>query len=92
MLDELSTLDRWPPAPRVPTLIVHGRRDRMAPVGASRRLAAVSPTVRLLEVDDGHHLRRVWPEALLATERFLSPWLRCEPSDENEAQAEPHAR
>lgn len=56
----------------LPTRIVHGRRDEVIDVAASRRFAASRPWVRLLEVDADHALAGVsgviWRqvEALLA--------------------------
>jgi pimeloyl-ACP methyl ester carboxylesterase/DNA-binding CsgD family transcriptional regulator len=42
---------------RVPTLIVHARGDRIAPIEAGRYFAAHIPTARLLELDSIDH----WP-------------------------------
>lgn len=62
---------RQPPADRmldagalrapVDTVIIHGRGDEIIPIDTSRRFAARpghAAPVRLLEVDDGHGLRR----------------------------------
>ena len=43
-------------APAPPTLLVHGTRDRLAPVGAARWLAERMPGARLLEIEDAAHL------------------------------------
>lgn len=40
----------------VPTLVVHGARDALAPVAAGRWLAAQVPGARLLEIADAAHL------------------------------------
>ena len=45
------------PAIRVPTLIVHARGDRIAPIEAGRYFAEHIPTARLLELDSIDH----WP-------------------------------
>jgi len=45
------------PAIRVPTLIVHARGDRVAPVEAGRFFAEHIPNARLLELDSDDH----WP-------------------------------
>ncbi len=40
----------------LPTQVLHGARDAVVPVSASRAYAAASPHVRLIEVDDDHRL------------------------------------
>jgi DNA-binding CsgD family transcriptional regulator len=45
------------PAIRVPTLIIHARGDRVAPIEAGRYFAEHIPTARLLELDSDDH----WP-------------------------------
>ena len=45
------------PAIRVPTLIVHARGDKIAPIQAGRYLAEHIPNARLLELDSDDH----WP-------------------------------
>lgn len=66
-----------PPYPKVecPGLILHGVRDAEVPVGVSRKLVSLSPSVRLIEYDSDHALTDVletmWEEA----SRFLEPWL-----------------
>jgi pimeloyl-ACP methyl ester carboxylesterase/DNA-binding CsgD family transcriptional regulator len=45
------------PAIRVPTLIVHARRDKIAPIEAGRYFAEHIPGARLLELDSDDH----WP-------------------------------
>ena len=45
------------PAIRVPTLIIHARGDRIAPIEAGRYLADHIPNARLLQLDSDDH----WP-------------------------------
>src|SRR5712671_2384737 len=45
------------PAIRVPTLIIHARGDRIAPIEAGRYFGEHIPTARLLELDSDDH----WP-------------------------------
>jgi len=40
----------------VPTLVVHGSKDRMIPVENGQMLAAGIPGARLLELEDSGHL------------------------------------
>jgi pimeloyl-[acyl-carrier protein] methyl ester esterase len=44
------------PSVRVPTLVVHGARDMIAPVEAGRWLARAIPGARLVEIADSGHL------------------------------------
>lgn len=64
----------WPDV-RVPTLVVHGRRDDVVPVEFSRQFARGRRHVRLVEVDDDHTLLAALPEVLDAIEAFLAPAL-----------------
>lgn len=57
LLDEIVAHGA-PPAPQVPVVIVHGRRDRWARLEASQAYAAAHPGVRLIAVEDGHLLGR----------------------------------
>lgn len=41
---------------RQPAVVIHGRRDALAPIDAGRWLAAALPNARLVELDDGAHL------------------------------------
>jgi pimeloyl-ACP methyl ester carboxylesterase len=67
----------WPDV-RVPTLVVHGKRDDVVRIAGSREWAAGKRHVRLVEVDDGHEL--VGSLALIAQEAghhlasFLNPF------------------
>jgi pimeloyl-ACP methyl ester carboxylesterase len=47
---------RTPVPPVAPTLIIHGGRDEVIPVGKSREYAARYEGVRLVEVDSDHRL------------------------------------
>jgi uncharacterized protein len=75
---DLQAADRegggWPDV-RVPTLIVHGRRDEVVEIELSRAFAAGKRHVRLIEVDDGHELTASLPAILAAAEAFLAPFL-----------------
>jgi DNA-binding CsgD family transcriptional regulator/alpha-beta hydrolase superfamily lysophospholipase len=54
---------------RVPTLVLHPRRDAMVPFDEGRRLAAGIPGARFVELDSGNH---VLVEGEPAAERFKS--------------------
>jgi len=64
----------WPDV-RVPTLIVHGKRDEVVDIALSRRFAAERRHVRLVEVDDGHELVKSIDRILAAADDFLAPLL-----------------
>jgi alpha-beta hydrolase superfamily lysophospholipase len=68
----------WPDV-RVPTLIVHGRRDDVVSIELSRHFAAGKRHVRLVEVDDDHELLGALPAVLDEVEDFLSPALGGRP-------------
>jgi hypothetical protein len=63
------------PDVRVPTLIVHGRRDSTVDIGVSRDFAAGKRHVRLVEVDDGHELVASLPLILREADRHLAGFL-----------------
>jgi pimeloyl-[acyl-carrier protein] methyl ester esterase len=44
------------PSLRVPTVVIHGTRDALAPIEAGRWLASRIPRCRLVEVEDAAHL------------------------------------
>lgn len=57
----------------VPTLIVHGRADRIVPLRHARRAAALVPGADLLVLDTGHWPMRERPDLFNpALERFLA--------------------
>jgi pimeloyl-ACP methyl ester carboxylesterase len=71
LLEDLDAADPGWPDVRVPTLIVHGRRDEVVDIQLSRTFAASRPQVRLVEVDDGHELIATLPATLAEVELFL---------------------
>ena len=70
-LEDLDAADTGWPDVRVPTLIIHGRRDEVVDIQLSRTFAASRPHVRLVEVDDGHELITTLPATLAEVELFL---------------------
>ena len=54
----LEDAARWPAFPRVavPTLCLAGRRDETVPIEDVERFVALTPTARLVALDDGHEL------------------------------------
>lgn len=71
--------DGWPDV-RVPTLIVHGRRDEAVDIELSRTWAEGKRHVRLVEVDDQHELIVSLPLIAEKVQRFLAPFLGPRPS------------
>jgi pimeloyl-ACP methyl ester carboxylesterase len=63
------------PDVRVPTLILHGRRDDVVDIASSRQFAAGKRHVRLVELDDGHELVASIPRLLDEAQRFLAGFL-----------------
>ena len=59
---------------RAPTLVLHRRRDRVAPIGGARAAAAAIPGARLVELDGDDHLPFVGDVDTLLAEvhRFLA--------------------
>ncbi len=55
-----------------PLLIVHGRRDRIVPVGMSREYASRFKRVHLWVVQGGHHTERTRPELLSRAFQWLA--------------------
>ncbi|MFB2837894.1 YqiA/YcfP family alpha/beta fold hydrolase [Floridanema evergladense] len=47
---------------QIPTLIIHGIKDEVIPIQASRDFAASRPWVKLIELDSDHSLANVLPE------------------------------
>jgi pimeloyl-ACP methyl ester carboxylesterase len=71
-IEDVVAVDVGWPDVRVPTLILHGRRDDVVPIDHSRAFAAGRPHVQLVELDDGHELLASLPRLLAETERFLA--------------------
>ncbi|MCT7969361.1 alpha/beta fold hydrolase [Laspinema sp. D1] len=55
---------------QLPTLILHGVKDEVIPVEASRRFAASRPWVEMVELDSDHGLGNVMPEIWEAIQGF----------------------
>jgi pimeloyl-ACP methyl ester carboxylesterase len=64
----------WPDV-RVPTLIIHGKKDETVDISGSRTWAQGKPHVRVIEVDDGHDLGASLPRIFIEAKKFLSPFL-----------------
>lgn len=64
----------WPDV-RVPTLIIHGRRDETVDINLSRTWSAGKRHVRLVEVDDGHELTSSLDVITREADAFLAPLL-----------------
>ena len=71
-VEDVEAIDVGWPDVRVPTRILHGRRDDVVPVERSRAFAAGRAHVQLIELDDGHELVSSLPVLLAETERFLA--------------------
>lgn len=71
-IEDVLRVDVGYPDIRCPTLILHGRGDDVVPIAHSRELAARSPLVRLVELDDGHELIASLPTLIAQTEAFLA--------------------
>jgi pimeloyl-ACP methyl ester carboxylesterase len=76
--EDLARLDArggpWPDV-RVPTLVIHGRRDDVVPIEGSRRWAAGKHHVRLVEVDDDHELLASLDRIAREADRHLAGFL-----------------
>jgi pimeloyl-ACP methyl ester carboxylesterase len=63
------------PRVRVPTLVVHCRRDAAVPFDEGRRLAAGIPGARFVALESGNHILPVsdpaWPRLVDEVDRFL---------------------
>jgi uncharacterized protein len=59
------------PAFEQPALVLHGRRDDVAPAALSKAFAEGRPNVKLRLVDSGHALTDVLPELWTETATFL---------------------
>jgi pimeloyl-ACP methyl ester carboxylesterase len=64
------------PGVRVPTLVLHSRRDQASPFEEGRRLAAGIPGARLVPLDSDNHLvledEPAWPHMLAEIRAFLA--------------------
>lgn len=70
--------DAWVRAVKAPTLIVHGRGDRLVPHAGSERLARMRPDWRLVTLDDSGHVPQLeHPERFVAE---LTGWLAGRPA------------
>jgi uncharacterized protein len=70
-VEDAARLDVGFPRITCPTLILHGRGDDTVPIDRSRDFVAITPTARLVELDDGHELTQSLPTLLAETDRFL---------------------
>lgn len=55
---------------QLPTLILHGVKDEVIPIEASRRFVASRPGVKMVELDSDHGLGNVMPEIWQAIQSF----------------------
>lgn len=70
-VEDAARIDVGFPRITCPTLVMHGRGDETVPIERSREFVAVTPSARLIELDDGHELTHSLPTLLAETERFL---------------------
>ncbi|MGD1860803.1 MAG: YqiA/YcfP family alpha/beta fold hydrolase [Leptolyngbyaceae cyanobacterium] len=70
MLDAQQYDERQLKTP-VPTLILHGQRDDIIGIQASRNYAKVRPWATLIELDSDHSLSNVQPQIWTAVQAFL---------------------
>jgi pimeloyl-ACP methyl ester carboxylesterase len=70
--EDVDQVDRGLPDVRVPTLILHGTRDDVVPITASRTFVRERPHSELVELDDTHELVASLPALLAHTEAFLA--------------------
>jgi hypothetical protein len=78
LIHDLDTIEArsggWPDV-RVPTLLLHGRRDTTTDIRYSREWAHGKRHVRLVEVDDGHELVESLERIAAEADDFLRPFL-----------------
>lgn len=91
---DLETYD-WRPEARsleVPTLVLHGASDHVAPVGGAREWATILPEARLVEVEDAGHL--LWAEETERVRRLVGGFLTPEddPGEREDAERGGEAR
>ena len=63
--DFITDLKQYPETQiqrQIPTLIIHGIKDEVIPIQASRDFAASRPWIKLIELDSDHSLANVLPE------------------------------
>ena len=73
------------PDVRVPTLILHGRRDDVVDIEVSREFAKGRSHVRLVELEDDHELVASLPRIAQEADGFLSPFIGPTPTSERRA-------
>jgi pimeloyl-ACP methyl ester carboxylesterase len=66
----LAAVPAMLPKIHVPTLILHGSKDRAIPLGFASRASTLIPQSRVVMVDSGHFLRLNNPEQI-SSELFL---------------------
>lgn len=73
--DDIDVVDLLPKI-RAPALVLHCRRDNVAPFDEGRRIAASIPNARFVSLDSENHIplagEPAWPKFLEAMESFLS--------------------
>ncbi|MGZ3459338.1 MAG: YqiA/YcfP family alpha/beta fold hydrolase [Archangium sp.] len=78
LIQDLDTIEArsggWPDV-RVPTLLIHGRRDTTTDIRYSREWAHGKRHVRLVEVEDGHELVDSLARITAEADDFLRPFL-----------------
>ncbi len=62
------------PDVRVPTLILHGRKDDAVDIATSRSFVQGHAHMRLIELEDGHELRDSLPRIKSEADAFLQPF------------------
>jgi pimeloyl-ACP methyl ester carboxylesterase len=75
----LEDAARWPAFPRVtvPTLCLAGRRDEIVPLEDVERFVALTPSARLVALDEGHALLASLDRIFEEARAFLAPWLQA---------------
>jgi pimeloyl-ACP methyl ester carboxylesterase len=59
------------PEVRVPTLVIAGRQDETVPLADVERFVALTPSARLVVLEDGHGLERSYPRIFEEARAFL---------------------
>ena len=68
--EPVTDVDRLFPPNGVPTILIHGVRDTVVPIDASRRYAAHG--ARLIETDDDHALRESMDEMVAVVRELMA--------------------